>query len=191
MLNLILFGAPGSGKGTQSERIKKKYNLIHISTGDLFRKHLKENTHLGKIAQKYMDKGILVPDKLVMDMIEKKLPECIDTAGIIFDGFPRTVLQAEFLGVILNKYRLTISGVTALEVPVEELKQRLLLRGKSSKRSDDIDEKKISTRIKIYNREISALVDYYSKQKKLYSVQGTGKIEEISHHLIKIIDSLL
>jgi adenylate kinase len=190
MLNIILFGPPGAGKGTQSEKIIKKYNLTHIATGDLFRKHLGEGTELGKLAQKYMDAGNLVPDTVVIGMVDEKLKETNDTAGFIFDGFPRTVTQAKALDTLLKEKGAPIAGMIALEVPVEELKKRIKERGKTSGRSDDQDDAKIANRIKVYTEETVPVANYFKEQNKLAKVHGVGSIDEIFNKICKEIDQV-
>src|SRR5690554_7524362 len=150
MLNIVLFGPPGAGKGTQSEKLIEKYNLNHISTGDLFRQHLSEGSELGQLARKYMDEGRLVPDEVVIGMVEDKIKSTKDAEGFIFDGFPRTVAQAKALDDLLEKNSMEISGMIALEVPEDVLKERIRGRGKTSGRVDDQDEEKINTRIQVY-----------------------------------------
>ena len=189
MLNLVLFGPPGAGKGTQSEKIIKKYDLTHISTGDLFRKHLGEGTELGKMAQKYMDEGNLVPDEVVIGMVDDKISEPGNEKGFIFDGFPRTVAQAEALDKLLKDKGDDISGMISLEVPEDELKKRIILRGKTSGRVDDQDESKIDNRIKVYLNETLPVADYYNGQSKLKKVEGVGTVEEIFDTITGIIDT--
>ena len=190
MLNIVLFGPPGAGKGTQSEHIIKNYELVHIATGDLFRKHLGEGTELGKLAQGYMDQGNLVPDKVVVGMVEDKIKEGLSAKGFIFDGFPRTVNQAEELDKMLASHGLTISGMIALEVPEEELRVRIKERAKTSGRVDDQDDAKITNRIKVYQEETSPVAAYYKKQDKFNGINGVGSIEEISGQIAKVIDGL-
>lgn len=190
MLNIVLFGPPGAGKGTQSEKLINKYNLTHISTGDLFRKHLGEGTDLGKLAQKYMDEGNLVPDKVVIDMVDEKIKSTSSDEGFIFDGFPRTVNQAEALDKLLNGKGDPISGMISLEVPFEELKKRLLNRGKDSGRADDQSEEKINNRIQVYLAETLPVAEYYKKQGKLNKVNGVGTIDEIFDNICKVVDNL-
>ena len=149
MLNIVLFGPPGAGKGTQSQKLIEDYGLTHISTGDLFRKHLGEGTELGKKAQAFMDEGRLVPDQLVIDMVDDKLQEENNANGIIFDGFPRTIPQAEALDELLNKKSTPIKGMIALSVPDDELISRLLERGKTSGRADDQNREKITTKLRV------------------------------------------
>lgn len=188
MLNIVLFGPPGAGKGTQSTKLIEKYGLVHISTGDLFRKHLGEGTELGKLAKSYMNAGNLVPDQVVIDMVDDKLKEH-EAAGIIFDGFPRTVAQAEALDALMNSKGTPISGMIALEVPDEELKTRLLERGKTSGRADDQDEEKIKHRIKVYKSETLPVADFYEKQGKFQAVHGVGAIDEIFEKITEAINN--
>ena len=190
MLNIVLFGPPGAGKGTQSEKLLSKYHLVHLSTGDLFRKHLNEGTELGLLAKKYMNEGKLVPDEVVIGMVEQKIKESPDAKGVIFDGFPRTVPQAEALDRLLNHNKTPISGMIALEVEEEELKKRIRERGKTSGRVDDQDEEKINTRIKVYLDETIPVAKYYEKQHKYHPITGIGEIEEIFKNICKEIDSL-
>jgi len=179
MINLILFGPPGAGKGTQSEKLIQKYGLTHISTGDLFRKHLKEGTELGKLAQSYMDKGELVPDSVVIGMVEDKLKSVENPNGCILDGFPRTEPQAQALDLLMESRQTPISVMIALQVPEDELRTRLLERGKTSGRTDDQDIDKINNRIRVYNEETKPVADYYSKQGKFVAIHGVGEIDEI------------
>ncbi len=189
MHNIVLFGPPGAGKGTQSEKIIEKYNLTHLSTGDLFRKHLGEGSDLGKLAQKYMDEGRLVPDEVVIGMVDEKISTTKDTNGFIFDGFPRTVAQAQALDILMEKNNLSISGMIALEVEEDILKKRIRERGKTSGRSDDQNEKKIETRIKVYLDETLPVAAYYENQGKLTKINGVGDIEEIFKNISKVIDN--
>jgi adenylate kinase len=190
MKNIVLFGPPGAGKGTQSDKIIDQYNLTHISTGDLFRKHLSDGSQLGKIAKKYMDDGNLVPDDVVVKMVELVIAECIDCPGVIFDGFPRTVNQAVALDGMLKKWNERISGMILLEVEEEELKNRILLRGKTSGRTDDQDIEKINNRIHVYKDETLPVANYYKSQEKLNTVNGVGSIDEIFGNICKIIDAI-
>ncbi|MTI32008.1 adenylate kinase [Xanthovirga aplysinae] len=191
MLNIVLFGPPGAGKGTQSIKLIEKFNLTHISTGDLFRKHLKEGTELGKLAQSFMDEGNLVPDEVVIGMVDEKITESKlnGAKGFIFDGFPRTVTQAEALDALLQKKGDQIDGMVSLEVPDEELKARIRERGKTSGRVDDQDEEKINTRIKVYKAETLPVANYYKTQEKLVSVHGVGPIEEIFGNICAEIEA--
>ena len=188
-LNLVLFGPPGAGKGTQSEKIIEKYKLTHLSTGDLFRKHLGEGTNLGKQAQAFMDNGKLVPDELVIEMVRQKLTENNEGNGYIFDGFPRTVAQATALDNLLESLDDSITLTIALEVDEEELKKRLLERGKTSGRADDQNEEKINTRIKVYMDETLPVADYFDNQKKFYPVKGMGTIDDIFNRICQAIDA--
>lgn len=190
MLNIVLFGPPGAGKGTQSAKLIEKYGLVHISTGDLFRKHLGEGTELGKLARSYMDAGNLVPDSVVIDMVDDKIKEVGDVKGIIFDGFPRTVAQAEALDELMNKNDQPISGMLALSVPNDELVSRLLDRGKTSGRTDDQDINKINNRLKVYNDETLPVADYYKGQGKYEAIDGVGDINAIFDKLTSSIDQL-
>ena len=190
MKNIVLFGPPGAGKGTQSDKIIDKYNFTHISTGDLFRKHLSEGSQLGKIAKRYMDDGNLVPDDVVIKMVELIIAECIDCSGVIFDGFPRTVNQAIALDEMLKKWNERISGMILLEVDEEELKNRILLRGKTSGRTDDQDIEKINNRIQVYKDETLPVANYYKSQYKLNAINGVGSIDEIFDNICKVIDTI-
>ncbi|MDA9906647.1 adenylate kinase, partial [Cyclobacteriaceae bacterium] len=176
MLNIVLFGPPGAGKGTQSELIVKQYGLLHLSTGDLFRKHLGAGTDLGKLAQGYMDQGNLVPDAVVIKMVEDRIATESTAKGFIFDGFPRTVHQALALDQMLLKHDLLITGMLSLEVEASELRIRLRERGKTSGRKDDQDDIKIENRIKVYNEETKPVADYYKHQDKYVSIKGMGSI---------------
>ena len=188
MINLVLFGPPGAGKGTQSENLISKYKLSHISTGDLFRKHLKEGTPLGQLAQRYMDEGNLVPDQVVIDMVDDKIRNDAKVNGYIFDGFPRTVAQARALDQLMNSKNTPISGMIALEVPREELIKRLLNRGLTSGRTDDQDEAKINNRIQVYLNETLPVANYYREQGKFNAVEGVGSLDAIFASLCQVID---
>ena len=189
MINLILFGKPGSGKGTQAEFVKSKYDLIHISTGDVFRYNISQQTDLGILAKSYMEKGDLVPDNVTIKMLEAEVNKSPDSNGFIFDGFPRTTIQAEMLDEFLQTKDLSISMTIALEVDEDILIERLINRGKESGRVDDQDKSKIQNRFEEYNKKTSTLIDYYKNQKKFYTVQGLGKINEITQRIYNLIDS--
>lgn len=189
MLNVVLFGPPGAGKGTQSEKIIEKFELTHLSTGDLFRKHLGEGTDLGKLAKKYMDEGHLVPDQVVISMVEDKINNTSGSKGFIFDGFPRTTAQAEALDKMLKNHGMAISGMIALDVPHDVLKERIKERGKTSNRADDQNEEKINTRIKVYLDETLPVAKYYEEQGKFKKINGVGEIEEIFNQISVVIDS--
>ena len=190
MLNIVLFGPPGAGKGTQSENIIEKFGLTHLSTGDLFRKHLGEGTDLGKLAQKYMDEGNLVPDSVVIDMVKDKIASTSDAKGFIFDGFPRTVPQAEALDEMLKEFDTSISGMIALDVPDDELRTRLLERGKTSGRADDQNVDKINNRIQVYKNETIPVANFYEGQSKLNKIHGVGTIESIFGEIAGVIEGL-
>ena len=189
MINLILFGKPGSGKGTQAEFVKIKYSLIHISTGDLFRYNISNNTDLGLLAKSYMDKGDLVPDEVTIKMLEAEVKKHPDSNGFIFDGFPRTTLQAEILDQFLSTLKLSISMTIALEVDENLLIDRLINRGKDSGRADDQDRSKIQNRFDEYNNKTSPLINYYKNQNKFFDVDGVGDINEISFRIFNTIDN--
>ena len=189
MINLILFGKPGSGKGTQAEFVKKKYKLIHVSTGDIFRYNIYQKTDLGILAKSYMEKGDLVPDNVTIQMLEAEVNKMPNAKGFIFDGFPRTTLQAEMLDVFLKNKKLKISMTIALEVDENILIDRLISRGKDSGRSDDQDRSKIQNRFEEYNKKTSTLINYYRSQNKFFEIQGTGEISEISERIFNVIDS--
>ncbi len=189
MINLILFGKPGSGKGTQAEFVKIKYDLIHISTGDLFRNNISNNTELGLLAKSYMDKGDLVPDEVTIKMLEAEVNNHPNAKGFIFDGFPRTTVQAEILDQFLITLNLSISMTIALEVDENLLIDRLIKRGKDSGRSDDQDRSKIQNRFDEYNMKTSPLINYYKNQNKFFDVDGVGDINEISSRIFNTIDN--
>lgn len=188
MFNLILFGPPGSGKGTQSEKLISKYGLKHLSTGDLLRSEIAGQTPLGLEAKSFMDKGQLVPDEVVIGMISSALDANPEASGFLFDGFPRTEAQAEALDKLLKLKKTSIHLMLALEVSEEELVSRLLNRGKTSGRSDDTNETVIRARIAEYHKKTSAVADYYKKFDKVKQVKGEGSIEEIFDSLCKEVD---
>lgn len=190
MKNIVLFGPPGAGKGTQADLLKVKYNLVHISTGDVFRYNIKNETELGLLAKSYMDDGNLVPDEVTINMLKAEVEKNKDVKGFIFDGFPRTTSQAEALDVFLAEKGETINGMIALEVSEDLLVERLLERGKISGRSDDQDEDKIRNRFNEYNTKTAILKDFYAKQNKYFGANGVGSIEEITTRLSTIIDTL-
>lgn len=190
MINLVLFGKPGAGKGTQAEFLKEKYNLEHISTGDLFRYNMKNDTDLGKLAKSYMEAGDLVPDEVTIKMLEDAVDKNPDASGFIFDGFPRTTAQAEALDKFLSGKNMKIDATIALEADDEILIQRLLERGKISGRTDDQDEDKIRNRFDEYNLKTAPLKDFYEAQGKFHSVNGIGAIDEITMRLGKVIEEI-
>ena len=189
MKNFVLFGKPGSGKGTQAEHLSEKYKLYHISTGDLFRKNISQNTNLGLLAQSYMDKGELVPDEVTIKMLENEIKENPQSKGFLFDGFPRTIAQAESLDKFLKSIDMQINATIALDVDEEELISRIIDRGKTSNRSDDQDIEKIQNRFNEYNMKTSILSRYYKDQKKFFEVDGSGTVDEITKRLFDLIDS--
>ncbi len=189
MLNIVLFGPPGSGKGTQAQNMVNKYGILHISTGDLFRYEMGNNTPLGLKAKEYMAKGELVPDEITIGMLENKVNATPDAKGIIFDGFPRTIPQAEALDKFLASKNIEVTLLLALEVPDEELVTRLYKRGESSGRADDSDENIIRNRINVYKSETSQVYDYYNKVGKSVSIDGVGTIDEIFDKISEAIDA--
>ncbi|MEP3210994.1 MAG: adenylate kinase [Maribacter sp.] len=190
MINLVLFGKPGAGKGTQAEFLKEKYNLKHISTGDLFRYNMKNNTELGQLAKSYIDRGDLVPDEVTIKMLQDDVENNPEASGFIFDGFPRTTTQAEALDAFLATRGMKIDATIALEANEEVLIQRLLERGKVSGRSDDQDEAKIRNRFEEYNQKTAPLRSFYEAQGKFHSVDGIGEIDDITFRLGKVIEEL-
>ncbi|MCB0592485.1 MAG: adenylate kinase [Lewinellaceae bacterium] len=188
MINLILFGPPGSGKGTQAAGLVEKYELLHISTGDLFRYEMGNNTPLGQKAKSYIEKGALVPDEVTVGMLRNKVDANLDVEGYIFDGFPRTVPQADELDNLLAENGNEVTLLLMLDVPDDELVKRLLLRGETSGRADDIDEAIIRNRIEVYKNETTPVFDYYAEKGKATKVHGVGTIEEIFGRLCAEID---
>jgi adenylate kinase len=192
MLNLILFGPPGSGKGTQSENLIKKYHLQHVSTGDIFRSEIANETALGMEAKKFMDKGLLVPDEVVIGMIGSKIDACIELGvqGFIFDGFPRTIPQAEALDKLLLFKNIPINQVLSLDVSEEELVKRLLSRGVTSGRTDDQDESIIRNRVVEYRTKTEPVAGFYQQQNKLSKIKGEGSVDDIFMALSDAIDNV-
>ena len=191
MLNLVLFGPPGAGKGTQSNLLIDKYNLVHLSTGDILRGEISEGTALGLEAKTLMDRGDLVPDEVVIGMISSKLDNNPDANGFIFDGFPRTSTQAQILDDFLNSKNMSISMTIALEVDENLLIDRLINRGKDSGRTDDQDKSKIQNRFDEYNKKTAPLIDYYKSQNKFFEIDGIGEINDISNRIFDVIDKNL
>ena len=189
MLNIIIFGKPGSGKGTQASLIKDNYNIVHISTGDVFRKNTSQGTDLGKVAVQFMSKGELVPDEITISMLKEEIKSFMPCNGFIFDGFPRTIIQAESLDDLLKSMELNIDMVVALDVENNKLIERLLNRGKTSGRSDDKSEEKINKRLEEYDNKTKPLIDFYKNQKKFISINGVGDLDDVTSRLISIIDS--
>ena len=190
MINIVLFGKPGAGKGTQAEFLKGKYNLTHLSTGDIFRFNIKNETELGQLAKTYMDKGDLVPDEVTINMLQSEVEKNQGSAGFLFDGFPRTIAQAQALDAFLASKNDKITATVALEADDEILVARLLERGKTSGRVDDQDEEKIRNRYQEYNEKTAPLMEYYTQQNKFYPVNGIGSIAEITERLSTVIESL-
>lgn len=191
MINLILFGPPGSGKGTQAKKLVEKYNLLHISTGDIFRSEIGNKTELGLQAKSYIDKGELVPDEVTIGMLNKKVEEHPEVKGFIFDGFPRTIPQAESLDQLLESKGQKVNALIALEVGDDEIVKRILERGKTSGRTDDNDEDVIRKRIAVYNENTSTVYSYYDKLDRSQSIDGTGSIDEIFDRISTAIDALV
>jgi adenylate kinase len=190
MKNIVLFGPPGAGKGTQAELLKERYNLIHISTGDVFRFNIKNKTELGVLAKKFMDEGDLVPDEVTINMLKAEVEKNADAKGFIFDGFPRTESQAIALDEFLSEKGEQINGMVALEVSEDLLVERLLERGKTSGRTDDTDESKIRNRFNEYHTKTAILKDFYQAQQNYYGVDGVGSIDDITARLSKVFDTL-
>ena len=191
MLNLVLFGPPGAGKGTQSAKLIHAYQLVHLSTGDIFRANIKGGTELGTLAKSYMDQGQLVPDEVTIRMLESEANKSPDAKGYIFDGFPRTPAQAKALDQFLATKNTSITMMLALEVEEDELRKRLLLRGKDSGRADDIDPAVIQKRIDVYRNETEPVRDFYQEQKKYFGIDGIGSVDEIFERLCAVINSEL
>ena len=189
MLNIVIFGAPGSGKGTQSERIVEKYGINHISTGDVLRAEIKNGTELGKTAKGYIDQGQLIPDELMIDILASVFDSFKDSKGVIFDGFPRTIAQAEALKKMLAERGLDVSVMVDLEVPEDELMVRLIKRGKDSGRADD-NEETIKKRLHVYHSQTAPLIDWYKNEKKYQHINGLGTMEGIFAEICEAIDKL-
>lgn len=190
MMHIVLFGKPGAGKGTQAEFLKEKYNLTHLSTGDIFRYNIKNDTELGKLAKSYMDKGDLVPDEVTIQMLQSEVDKNLQADGFLYDGFPRTIPQAQALDAFLDTKSQAVIATVALEADDEILVKRLLERGKTSGRADDQDEVKIRNRYQEYNEKTAPLMDYYKSQGKFHSVDGLGTIAEVTERLKAVFDKL-
>ena len=187
MLNIVIFGAPGSGKGTQSERIVEKYGINHISTGDVLRAEIKNGTELGKTAKGYIDQGQLIPDELMIDILGSVFDSFKDSKGVIFDGFPRTIAQAEALKKMLAERGQDVSVMVDLDVPEEELMVRLIKRGKDSGRADD-NEETIKKRLHVYHSQTAPLIDWYKNEKKYQHINGLGTMEGIFAEICEAVD---
>ena len=190
MTNIVLFGPPGAGKGTQAEVLKVKYQLVHISTGDVFRFNIKNQTQLGTLAKSYMDKGHLVPDGVTIKMLKAEVEKNPEANGFVFDGFPRTAAQAEALAILMEEKSSQINAMVALEVDDEVLVGRLLERGKTSGRADDADEAIIRERVAEYYRKTDVLKDFYKAKDRYFGVNGVGNIQEITARLSEVFDRL-
>ena len=189
MLNIVIFGAPGSGKGTQSERIVEKYGINHISTGDVLRAEIKNGTELGKTAKGYIDQGQLIPDELMIDILASVFDSFKDSKGVIFDGFPRTIAQAEALKKMLAERGQDVSVMVDLDVPEEERMVRLIKRGKDSGRADD-NEETIKKRLHVYHSQTAPLIDWYKNEKKYQHINGLGTMEGIFAEICEAVDKL-
>ena len=189
MLNIVIFGAPGSGKGTQSERIVERYGINHISTGDVLRAEIKNGTELGKTAKGYIDQGQLIPDELMIDILASVFDSFKDSKGVIFDGFPRTIAQAEALKKMLAERGQDVSVMLDLEVPEDELMVRLIKRGKDSGRADD-NEETIKKRLHVYHSQTSPLIDWYKNEKKYQHINGLGTMDGIFADICEAVDKL-
>ena len=191
MLNIIIFGPPGCGKGTQSNLMINRYNLTHLSTGDIFRKNIKEKSPLGELAKKYMDQGQLVPDQITINMLSHEMNTFKDSNGFIFDGFPRTLDQARELDILLSGSNQKISFTLSLDVSEEELLKRLILRGKDSGRVDDQNESIIKNRIEVYKKQTLVLKEYYESKGQFSQVNGEGAINDITNSIFNVINNYL
>lgn len=191
MINLILFGPPGSGKGTQAANLVQHYNLYHISTGDMFRSEIGNKTELGLLAKSYMDKGELVPDEVTVNMLRKRVEDNPQVKGFIFDGFPRTVAQAQALDAMLEDMGQPITALLELKVPAEELIVRLMNRAKTSGRADDADANVIKNRIQVYRENTAPVAEYYDQKDKTKAVHGVGEVAQITQNLIDALDAAI
>jgi len=190
MINLVLFGPPGAGKGTQATFLAKEYQLIHLSTGDILREEIAENSEIGQVTKDIIGRGELVPDEIVIELIRHKLDKNPTANGFLFDGFPRTVPQAEALDTLLVHYGRSVSAMLSLEVEKEELINRLMNRGTTSGRSDDSNRPVIENRIEVYNQKTAPLIHYYQHAGKYKAINGIGSIDDITGRLKSCIESL-
>lgn len=190
MINIVLFGAPGCGKGTQAQRLKERYGIDHVSTGEVIRGEIRRGTELGRSMESYIAQGKLAPDEIVIGMIANYVAEHLDAKGCIFDGFPRTTVQAEEFDKILAKHGLKVDIMVDIHVPEEELVRRILLRGKESGRADDVSEEVIRDRLKVYHDQTAVVSDFYAAQGKYASVDGIGSIDEVFDRIAGIVDNV-
>ena len=190
MLNIVLFGAPGCGKGTQAQRLKEHYGIDHVSTGEVIRGHIARGTELGRSMESYIAQGRLAPDAIVIEMIAQYVAAHKEAAGCIFDGFPRTTVQAREFDDILARHGLKIDTMIDIRVPEEELVRRILVRGKDSGRADDASEEVIRGRLEVYRQQTAVVSDYYAAQGKYASVNGTGTMEEVFARIVDVIDAI-
>ena len=190
MINIVLFGAPGCGKGTQAQRLKERYGIDHVSTGEVIRGEIRRGTELGRSMESYIAQGKLAPDEIVIGMIANYVAGHLDAKGCIFDGFPRTTVQAEEFDKILAKHGLKVDIMVDIHVPEVELVRRILLRGKESGRADDASEELIHDRLKVYHDQTAVVSDYYAAQGKYASVNGIGTIDEVFERIATVIDNL-
>lgn len=191
MLHIVLFGPPGAGKGTQSSLLVDKYKLVHLSTGDIFRYNIKNSTELGLWAKSFIDKGELVPDEVTIKMLQSEVQKHSDAKGFIFDGFPRTVPQAEALDALLAEKNTSVDLMVALSVPEDELVKRLLERGKDSGRSDDTNPEIVRNRISVYNEQTAVAANYYKNQNKFFEINGVGAVNHIFTEICGVVDSVI
>ena len=189
MVNIVLFGAPGCGKGTQAQRLKEHYGIDHVSTGEVIRDEIRRGTELGQSMEAYIKLGRLAPDEIVIGMIEHYVTEHMNAAGCIFDGFPRTTVQAEEFDKILAKHGLQVDVMVDIHVPEEELIRRILLRGKDSGRADDASEDVIRNRIKVYREQTEVVGAYYARQNKYFEVDGVGSMDEVFDRICRVVDA--
>ncbi len=188
---IILFGPPGSGKGTQASRLASHFGWVHISTGDVFRRHIRQQTELGQKVQQYIEAGQLVPDAITVAMLQEEMQRHPRAQGFILDGFPRTIAQAEALDTMLQSNGMEVDGLIALDVPESELIERIQIRSQTSGRADDADPKVIQERLKVYHTQTAPVYEYYDRRGKALTIDGTGTIEQITQRLVETIESLV